>query len=188
MNETFNGSDPSLADEEPEEQQFRELLRLQTFYRKEADRCRKSRAYFAGCVMLGAALEACLLGMVICCPDDIQSYASVPFSRGRPKPPLKWSLAELLAVAKEAEWLPAHLKLDEDFDSDRAHVGDYAEVVRMTRNLLHAGNYIVEYEGARVRKAHYDMALETLEVASDYLLARISDALRAALNEEAVAP
>jgi len=133
--------------------------------------------------MLGAALEAGLLGMVLCCSDDIQSCASVPTSGGKQKPPLRWSLAELLNVAKEVGWLPANLNLNQDFDSDRAHVGDYAEVVRMTRNLLHAGNYIAEYEGSRVRKAHYDMALETLEVAFDYLYARICDVLRTTLDQ-----
>jgi hypothetical protein len=37
------------------EAEFRELWRLQRFYWKEAIRCEKSKAYLAGCVMLGSA-------------------------------------------------------------------------------------------------------------------------------------
>jgi hypothetical protein len=41
-----------------------EILRLARFYLNEAKRCEKAKAYLAGCVMLGAALEASLILMV----------------------------------------------------------------------------------------------------------------------------
>ncbi len=46
------------------EDQYNEFLRLMGVYRREAGKCRKSKAYLAGCVMLGAALEAQLMVLV----------------------------------------------------------------------------------------------------------------------------
>jgi hypothetical protein len=41
-----------------------ELYRLIRYYRGEADRCRRARAYLAGCAMATATLKAILLLMV----------------------------------------------------------------------------------------------------------------------------
>jgi hypothetical protein len=48
-----------LTDEEE-----KELFRLQRFYWKEAIHCQDAKAYLAGCVMLGSALETLLILMV----------------------------------------------------------------------------------------------------------------------------
>jgi hypothetical protein len=52
------------------------------------------------------------------------------------KPLLDWNLAELLRVAKAAEWLPSGLEYGkDDWDSRRPKIGDHAEVVRDIRTL-----------------------------------------------------
>ena len=40
------------------EEEEREFWRLYRFYWREAERCEEAKAYLAGCVMLGSALEA----------------------------------------------------------------------------------------------------------------------------------
>ena len=59
--------------------QFQELMRLCRFYRREADRAMGAKAYLAGCVMIGAALEADLLAMCHCysdeTPEELLSFA-----------------------------------------------------------------------------------------------------------------
>jgi hypothetical protein len=42
----------------------KEFYRLSRFYWKEAVRCEEAKAYLAGCVMLGSALETLLILMV----------------------------------------------------------------------------------------------------------------------------
>ena len=49
----------TLTDEEE-----KELYRLSRFYWQEALRCEEAKAYLAGCVMLGSALETLLILMI----------------------------------------------------------------------------------------------------------------------------
>ncbi len=56
-----------LTDEEE-----KELNRLSRFYWREAMRCQKAKAYLAGCVMLGSALETLLILMVNVFSDEAE--------------------------------------------------------------------------------------------------------------------
>jgi len=78
----------TLTDEEE-----KELHRLSRFYWKEARRCEEAKAYLAGCVMLGSALETILILMVNCNPDEAEQASQALTKRGTPKPLLKWTLA-----------------------------------------------------------------------------------------------
>ena len=128
-----------------------ELFRLYRYYWREAKRCRSATAYLAGCVMLGSALEALLLLIVNVYPAEAEATGCVPHWRGKPKPLLKWSLQDLLAVAKCAGWLPSALKVGADeWSEGRAKVGDYAEITRMIRNLAHPARYHVDHSRKRV--------------------------------------
>ena len=80
-----------------------EILRLANQYHREAEKCRDSKAYLAGCIMIGAAFEALLLAFVNCYQEEASSSEVAPRRRGFPKPLLDWSLAELLAVAKKTK-------------------------------------------------------------------------------------
>jgi hypothetical protein len=43
------------------EDEEKELWRVNRFYWREAERCEEAKAYLAGCVMLGSALENILI-------------------------------------------------------------------------------------------------------------------------------
>jgi len=49
------------------------LLKLANLYKSEADKCGKSRAYLTGCIILGTALEAGLLAMTECYPEEVMT-------------------------------------------------------------------------------------------------------------------
>jgi hypothetical protein len=112
--------DKGVDDLELTEGQEAELHRLVRYYRSEADRCRKARAYLAGCVMAAAALEAILLLMANAYPEEAVASDQVPQRKQRVKPLVDWTLAELVRVAIAASWLPAGLDLTQDWDHRRA--------------------------------------------------------------------
>jgi hypothetical protein len=162
-----------------------ELHRLSRVYRREAERAAEGKAYLAACVMAGSGLEALLMVMVNGYPDDLVAVADkLPKHKGGPKPLLKWSLAELLRVAKLAGWLPAGMELDDDWSRRKAKIGDYAEVVRMTRNLLRPAVYIEEHYKQRITKKYYDSVYDTVAVAAGHLGARVERSLLARMKAE----
>jgi hypothetical protein len=81
------------------EEQYNEVLRLGRAYHREALRCKDANAYLAGCIMMGAALEAFLLAFIDCYLDEALCSRIAPKKRGVTKPLVEWSLGELLAVA-----------------------------------------------------------------------------------------
>jgi hypothetical protein len=70
----------TLTDEEENE-----LYRLQSFYWQEALRCEQVKAYLAGCVMLGSALETLLILMINCHSDEAERTGKHPVLRGKAK-------------------------------------------------------------------------------------------------------
>jgi hypothetical protein len=51
---------------------------------------------------------------------------------------------------KAANWLPSGLTSGADRDRRKAKVGDYAEVVRIVRNLVHPARYVEDHYRSRV--------------------------------------
>jgi hypothetical protein len=166
------------------EEEEKELWRLNRFYWKEAERCEEANAYLAGCVMLGSALENILILMISVYEKDADHTGMVPLQKGKPKPILKWDLGELLAVAKAAGWLPAALKLGEDWNSRKARVGDYAEVARMMRNLAHPARYLKDHPRGRVTKRFLQRQFEIVLACRDWLAAHNNRELLKAIKEE----
>ena len=166
------------------EDQEKELWRLNRFYWKEAKRCEEAEAYLAGCVMLGSSLENILILIISLYDSDAERTGRVPHRNGKPKPLLKWDLAELIAVAKAAGWLPAGLKLGEDWNSGKARVGDYAEVARMMRNLAHPARYLNDHPGRRVTKKYLQRQFEIVLACRDWLAAHNNRELLKAIEEE----
>jgi len=82
------------------EEEEREFWRLYRFYWREAERCEGAKAYLAGSVMLGSALEALLTLMVNVYEEQAAATGKVSIRRKKPKPLLDWDLGELLRVAK----------------------------------------------------------------------------------------
>jgi hypothetical protein len=159
-----------------------ETLRLAGLYRREAKRCRDIKAHFAGCIMLGAALEATLLVFADCYPEEIPTSKAAPRKKNAIKPLADWTLAELLAVAKDLDWLPSGLSLDEDWKHSKAKIGDYAEVVRQIRNLVHPARYAEDFHRKRITKRYFELLFDTINVATDYLLKKIHTSIRSQLK------
>ena len=86
-----------------------ELFRLYKFFIQEADRCKEAKAYHAGSVMLGSALEAILVLFVDMYPEESLATGECHKRDKKILPLLKWDLSHLLSVAKSAGWLPNSL-------------------------------------------------------------------------------
>jgi hypothetical protein len=169
------------------DEQEKELWRLSRVYWQEALRCEKAKAHLAGCITLGSALETLLIMMINCFPDEASQTGKTPVHKGKPKPLLAWDLAELLRVAKAANWLPSALDLQDDWNSRKARIGDYAEVVRMMRNLAHPARYLKDHYGRRVTNKYLQRQFEVVLLCRDWLQARNNKALLEHMKAEGIA-
>lgn len=169
----------------PNEEEEKELWRLYRFYFREARKCEKSKAFLAGCVMLGSALETILILMVIIYSDEIEKIGTFPKKKEKslPKPLLDWTLAELLKEAQKANWLPNNLQPDQDWDERKAQIGDYAEVARIVRNLIHPSRYLKDHYKSRVTNKFLQRQFETVLTCGDWLLEHNNKALLMELKE-----
>ena len=61
----------------------KEILRIALLYRMEAKKCYSTKAYLAGCIMMGAALEALLLASLNSYPPLILDVKGVPKKDGK---------------------------------------------------------------------------------------------------------
>jgi hypothetical protein len=80
--------------------------------------------------------------------------------------------AELLRVAKAADWLPAALDLNDPWDGKKARVGDYAEVVRQLRNLAHPARYREDLSGTRFTGRYLRTQFRFMLLCRDWLAER----------------
>ncbi len=64
------------------EDEEKELWRLNRFYWQEAKRCEDTKAYLAGCVMLGSALEDIFILMISLYHEDADRTGKVPMRDG----------------------------------------------------------------------------------------------------------
>ncbi|MGC1294869.1 MAG: hypothetical protein WA869_07495 [Alloacidobacterium sp.] len=159
------------------DEQERELSRLNQFYFQEAKRCESAKAYLAGCVMLGSALETLLTLMVNVYSDEAEKTGKVPMKKGRPKPLLDWQFIELLRVAKAAQWLPSALDLQDGWSGRKARIGDYAEVVRQVRNLAHPARYVEDHHRKRVTAKYLQRQFDVVLLCRDWLSKRNNESL-----------
>jgi hypothetical protein len=168
------------------DEQERELYRLSPLYWREALRCEETKAYLAGSVMLGSALETLLILMVNCYSEEAERTDCVPTRKGVARPLMDWGLADLLKVAKAANWLPSGLKLGDDWDGRKAKVGDYAEVVRMVRNLVHPARYVEDHYRSRVTAKYLKRQFDVVLLCRDWLVERNNKSLREHMRAEAL--
>jgi hypothetical protein len=161
-----------------EEQDFNELLRLSRTYYREAVRCEDSKAYLAGRTMAGASLEALLLAMVHIYGNEVEAAGLVPMLKQKPKGLLHRTLSELLRAAAGMNWLPRELPIGGGWNTRRAKIGDYAEVLRQTRNLVHPARYLRDHSPSRVTKRYLVQSIEILEIASRHLREKVNASLR----------
>jgi hypothetical protein len=181
MTQECNMPFATLTDEEE-----KELYRLQHFYWKEALRCEEAKAYLAGCVMLGSALETLLILMINIYSDEADQTGKVPMKKGKPKPLLEWQFIELLRVAKAAQWLPSALELQDAWSSRKARIGDYAEVVRQVRNLAHPARYAADHYRSRVTAKYLQRQFDVVLLCRDWLSARNNKSLLEHMKAEGI--
>lgn len=158
--------------------QFDELLRLARLYHREAKRCRDAKAYIAGCAMAGAALEAVLMMLFHLYGSRIDRSGLARTVKGKPKPLLSWRLTELIYAASQIGWLPSGLAPEEEWDDRKVQIGDYAEALRETRNLIHPARYLQDHSPSRVTRKYIVRAIEIFEVSTEYLNQIVLDSLR----------
>jgi hypothetical protein len=171
----------TLTDEEE-----RGLYRLSHFYWRQALRCEEAKAYLAGSVMLGSALEAMLMLMVNIYPDEAEATGALPHRKGKILPLIDWDLGQLIKAAKAAGWLPSGLDLDAKWSTRKAKVGDYAEVCRMVRNLAHPGSYLKHHSPSRVTAKYLQRQFEIVELCRDWLAERNNKSLREHMRKEGI--
>jgi len=150
-----------------------ELFRL---YREEAQKCGDAGAHLAGCVLLGSALEAALLAMAQCFPEDVRRTIEAHKSKELARPPSEWSLSQLLLLSRDLRWLPSAGPSTDRFNPDKAKIGDYAEVVRAIRNLLHPSIYLRECPDKSISEKHLRFSFEVLDGACTCLAGSLGDA------------
>jgi hypothetical protein len=165
--------------------QERELYRLYRLYWREASRCETDKAYLAGCVMLGSALECLLLLFTHVHHDEAMQTRTAVEKKLKIERLLRWDLAQLVGVAKDTKWLPYGLKLYKrrtpkgeievrsKWNPRKAKIGDYVTVLRDIRNLVHPGRYAREHRGTRITKKYFDGCEEVLTIGRDWLLEKI---------------
>ncbi|MEA2015724.1 MAG: hypothetical protein U9O59_03280 [Actinomycetota bacterium] len=162
----------------------KEILNLATIYKREAEKCLDAKAYLSGCVLTGAAMEAILLSFANCFPEIIASAKCTPKKKGKIKSLNKWTFENLLAVVKELNFLPSALSLEDEWSSVRAEIGDYVEVVRQIRNLIHPIRYANDFSRKRITKKYLETCFKIVETAIDYLYSYITDSLKTMLIEK----
>lgn len=80
--------------------------------------------------------------------------------------------------------MPSGLSLEDEWDDAKAQIGDYGEVIRQIRNLVHPARYASDFSRKRITERYLDSSFEILDIAQDYLMNKIGQSLRTALDEE----
>jgi len=168
-----------------EEDEFNQLLRISKFYRKQASFCAESKAYLAGCVMSGAALEAVLITFVHLYGEGAEKNVPLPKKNDSIKPLLDWTLNELIQLARKMTWLPSGLHEGENWNTRKAKIGDYAIVLKEIRNLIHPTRYLKDHSPRRITKKYLSRSLEILDTTLEYLAAHNARELKKKLENVA---
>jgi hypothetical protein len=165
--------------------QEKEILSLARLYKREAKKCFDAKAYLAGCILIGAAMESILLSAANLFPEIITSAKCAPKRKGVVKRLDSWTFNELLMAAKELNWLPSGLSSKGEWDNAHANIGDYVDVVRQIRNLIHPVRYLNDFSRKRVTKKYLEACFEIVDTAADHLYLIVSSSLKLMLEEKA---
>lgn len=154
-----------------------EVITVFEFYRDEAAKCAEAEACLGGCVFLASALEASLLAMTRCFPEEVAHFVESTSTRGLSRPPKDWGLSQLLLVARGLGWLPNSENEDARLDPTKAKVGDLVDVVRVVRNLIHPAIYLREYPGEQLDWKALEVSFRILDASCSCLAAKLEDAM-----------
>lgn len=123
--------------------------------------------------------------MVNVCPEEAERTGKVPRHKKEIKVLRHWKYQELLRVAKAAGWLPSALDVDKDeWNTRRALIGDYAEVVRMVRNLVHPARFMADQPGGRPTHNRLQWQFRVVDLCRGWLSAHVKKQLREDMKAE----
>lgn len=118
------------------------LVGLAVFYRKEANKCVKGKAYLAACVMQSSALEASLQAMCFLYPEEVKRsviYQKKKFRNKRNKA-LEFKYFELINIAAELCWFPPKIITW----GKQTTLAGFVHELRKLRNYVHPGAWAPE--------------------------------------------
>jgi len=81
-------------------------------------------------------------------------------------------------------WLPSGLSRGDEWNEARAQIGDYGEVIRNIRNLVHPARYAIDFPRKRITGRYLESSFEILDVAIDYLQNKIDGSIREAIEQD----
>ncbi len=145
------------------------LLRLLAIYIDEANKCEKNRVYFAGCIVLGVGIEACLLAMAKWYPEKARRTKT--YQQQKKKKMDELGLFELIKIALDLHWITPKL-------------GKSLHEVRKIRNLVHPGKHLRFETGALVSRSNYQFCRRTFEVLSETLNHEVEESIRKQMIRE----
>lgn len=149
-------------------EKFNLLGKIIVRYHREAEKCASVRAYYAACIMIGAAFEAMLLQMCDLFEEEVRQAVS-NLSR-RPRGSIEhWSLDDLIGIAVAVGWLPPR----RGPEMAEAGIGELAHLIRRLRNFSHPGVHLREMDEVPLRAASYRVAYALFDSARDWLWMKI---------------
>lgn len=159
------------------------LVGLAVFYRKEANKCVKGKAYLAACVMQSSALEASLQAMCFLYPEEVKRsviYQKKKFRNKRNKA-LEFKYFELINIAAELSWFPPKIITW----GKQTTLAGFVHELRKLRNYVHPGAWAPERpETTKFSRRVYGVAYEICDVANSWLLHRVHQSLRKRMKRE----
>lgn len=174
-----------------------EYLAIKAVYTMQSTRCGNAGAYFAACVCLGSVLEANLLAMAKCFPEEVEKSQTY---RKKKNPRLEdWFLNDLLKLAIDLKWIPCSVPsvelgkairtsgLSPDDALARGDLGYFADWVREIRNAVHPSNYLRKWGGRPISKEYYMFCDTIVGLVSDHLSLKAGSAVVEELGEPAKA-
>jgi hypothetical protein len=143
-------------------------------YGLEAERCANVGAHLASCIMLAATVEGQLEICVCSFPEEAERalkrlQETTQINRQlKLNSVLEWDLGQLLKIAREAQWLPSHIKR---FPFPSADTSDVLspDRIRELRNLVHPGRLVRERHGQTITKEELDLLHDTCLAVSLHL-------------------
>ncbi|HYL58888.1 MAG TPA: hypothetical protein VEU51_08455 [Candidatus Acidoferrales bacterium] len=146
------------------DEKFKALTKMVEHYHSEAEKCASARAYYAACIMIGAAFEALLLQALSMFSDEVaEAVRNLP---RRPRGPIDhWNLDELIKVAIVLGWRPPR----RGPDPVEAGIGELADLLRRLRNVSHAARHLREPDEAPLKVETYRAAYAIFDSARDWL-------------------
>jgi len=156
------------------------LAKISLFYHREAERCANSRAYFAACILTGAALEAFLLSM--CYVEDRAVRRTLTHKkkkfRSKRNRFFEFNLYQLISIAGELKWIPAkEIRLN----GRKTTLEELLHAARQTRNTIHPAVLAKEGGPSRAHKSTYEFVFEVFDVTREWLLHHVHTSLRRSL-------